>query len=96
MAHSTANSSDNTKIEAAVSKLEEIQFGLKQNLSDLHKKLEAINSEPELLLGIENFKRKTETRASNLEVEVKQLKQEIKALKELLGLNFEKQKNAGS
>ena len=46
MAHSTANSSDNTKIEAAISKLEEIQFGLKQNLSDLHKKLEAINSEP--------------------------------------------------
>ena len=96
MAHSTANSSDNTKIEAAISKLEEIQFGLKQNLSDLHKKLEAINSEPELLLGIENFKRKTETRASNLEVEVKQLKQEIKSLKELLGLNFEKQKTAGS
>lgn len=96
MAHSIANSSDNTKIETAISKLEKIRVGLKENLVDLHKNLEAINSEPELLLGIENFKRTTETRASNLEVEVKQLRQEIKALRELLGLNYEEQKTAGS
>ncbi|MCW4004532.1 MAG: hypothetical protein NWE95_11545 [Candidatus Bathyarchaeota archaeon] len=96
MAHSTNNASETVKIEAAISKLEKIQFGLRQNLADLHKHLEVINSEPKLLLDIENFKKDAETRASNLEVEVKQLRQEIKALRELLGLNFEKQDHASS
>ena len=92
MAYFTANSSDATKIEAAISKLGKIQIGLKQNLADLHKHLETINSEPELLLNIENFKKDAEARASNLEGEVKQLRQEIKNLKELLDLNLEKTK----
>jgi cell shape-determining protein MreC len=96
MAHSTNNASETTKIEAAISKLEKIQFGLRQNLADLHKHLEVINSEPKLLFDIENFKKDAETRASNLEVEVKQLRQEIKALRELLGLNFEKRDHASS
>jgi hypothetical protein len=43
-----------------------------------------------LLTSLENAKRDAESRASNLEAEVEQLREELKAIKDLLGSNIEK------
>ena len=77
-------------MEELVSKLREIQLGLKHNLAYLQQKLATLYSEPELLNGLENAKRDAESRANNLEAEVKQLREELKAIKDLLGSNMEK------
>ena len=78
------------KMEELVGKLREIQLGLKHNLAYLQQKLATLYSEPELLNGLENAKRDAESRANNLEAEVKQLREELKAIKDLLGSNMEK------
>jgi hypothetical protein len=52
--------------------------------------LAALYSEPELLTSLENAKRDAESRADNLEAEVEQLREELKAIKDLLGSNMEK------
>ena len=49
-----------------------------------------LDSEPELLISLENAKKDAESRASDLEVEVKQLREELKTVKDLLDLNMEK------
>jgi predicted nucleic acid-binding Zn-ribbon protein len=59
-------------------------------LADLKQKLATIYSEPELLTRLENAKRDAESRANNLEAEVEQLREELKAIKDLLGSNMEK------
>jgi uncharacterized protein YPO0396 len=69
-----ASSKEATNIKELVNKLEEIQFGLKQNLANLQQKLETLDSKPDLLSSLERFKKNAETRASDLEVEVKQLR----------------------
>ena len=57
---------------------------------DLQQKIEAFDSEPELLISLENAKKEAELRASDLEAEAKQLREELKAVKDLLGLNMER------
>jgi hypothetical protein len=47
-----------------------------------------LDSEPEFVEGIKSLRKDAESRASNLELEVKQLREEIKVIKELLGLNL--------
>ena len=73
-----------------VCKLREIQVGLRCTLADLQQKLGAFDSEPELLSNIDNVRNDAEARASGLEAEVKQLREELKALKDFLKLNEEK------
>jgi len=70
-----------------VCKLREIQVELKQSLSDLQMKLEPFYSEPDLLTNLDGTKRNAEARASSLESEVKQLREELKAIRDLLGSN---------
>jgi predicted nucleic acid-binding Zn-ribbon protein len=65
-------------------------LGLKHNLANLQQKLAALYSEPELLTSLENAKRDAESRANSLEAEVEQLREELKAIKDLLGSNMEK------
>jgi len=77
-------------IGESADRLVEIQLGLKRDLANLHQKLEVLCSEPELLTRIENAKRDAESRANNLEAEVNKLREELKAIKDLLGSNIEK------
>jgi chromosome segregation ATPase len=78
------------KMEELVGRLREIQSGLKHNLEDLQQKLALLDSEPELVTSLENAKRDAELRADNLEAEVKRLRKDIKAIKDLLGSNMKK------
>jgi predicted nucleic acid-binding Zn-ribbon protein len=73
-----------------VCKLREIQLGLKLSLADLEQKLGPFFSEPDLLTNLEAAKRDAEARASSLEAEVKQLREELRAIRDLLGSNSEK------
>jgi hypothetical protein len=52
--------------------------------------LGTLDSEPELLTSLQKAKRDAEAKASSLEAEVKQLREELKAVKDLLGYNTEK------
>lgn len=91
MSDSDAKTLDKPKIEESIANLKEIQNGFKQNLINLHQKLEMFNSKPELQSCFDDLKEDIETRASDLEAEVKRLREDLKSIRELLGLNFEKQ-----
>ena len=73
-------------LEELVGRLREIHMGLRRNLVNLHQSLDLLDSRPEFS-NIECFKKDAETRAINLEAEVRQLQEELKAIKELLDLN---------
>jgi len=89
MANSDEKTSDFPKIEASIAKLGEILLGLKQNLCNLHQKIEIIDSIPELQGSIKNYKKDIETRANELEAEVKWLWEELKAIRDLSGLKLQ-------
>jgi hypothetical protein len=78
------------KMQALIVKLEEIQLGFRQNLSNLHQTLELLDSRPELQNSLERFRKDAQTRASELEAEVKRLREDLKFIRELLGLNLDK------
>ena len=88
------NKSEAPTTEQLVSKLWEIQTGLKQNLLNLQQKLKEFDSKPELFVDIEVFRKESESRANSLEAEVKRLREELKSIKELLGLNIKENTRA--
>jgi uncharacterized phage infection (PIP) family protein YhgE len=90
MINSEKKSSETPKIKDLIGKLWEIQLGLKQNLANLQQKIETLESEPKLSTILENAKKDAESRASNLEGEIKQLREELNDIKDLLGSNIEK------
>ena len=90
MAKSNRKIVQDPKMDELVCRLREIQIGLKNSLADLQQKLEAFDSEPELLTNLEKARREAEERASSLEDEVKQLRDELKGLRDFLGSNDEK------
>jgi hypothetical protein len=91
MAKSNGVKLDTAKIDELVVKLKQIQSELKLNLFDLHQKIEALDAKPELFVSsLGSITKKAESRASNLEAEIRQLREQITAIKELLGLNNEK------
>jgi predicted nucleic acid-binding Zn-ribbon protein len=57
----------------------------------LHELLSEIESKRELLDRLTIFKKDMEVQASTLEVDVKRLREDIKSIKELLGVNLKKQ-----
>ena len=90
MAKSDRKTAQEPTMEELVCRLREIQVGLKRSLADLQQKLGELDSEPELSTSLENAKRDAEARASSLEAEVKQLREELKAIRDLLGSSGEK------
>jgi|WetSurMetagenome_2_1015567.scaffolds.fasta_scaffold20128_7 hypothetical protein len=93
MVDSSLELSDSQRIQEVVERLLEIQKGLKLDLANLHAKLGALDSEPNVLwLG--GIQEDAELRASKLESEVNELREELKALRELLGVNTQKKASA--
>ncbi len=84
-----AQSADPT-VSVLVGRLNEIQAGFRQNLENLRRNLEVLESErSEVLFEIESVKKDAESRAVGLETEISQLREDITSLKELLGLKTE-------
>jgi hypothetical protein len=89
MAIPNSKTSDRPKIEESIAKLKEIQIGFEQNICSLHQKIAMLYSTPELQNIFENLKKEAENRATNLEAEVKKLREELKCVQALLGLKLE-------
>ncbi len=78
------------RLEDLIQKTREIHRGLRQNLVNLRQNLEELFDQPNLLTEMVSVKRDAELRANNLESEVKRLREDLEALKELLGLDLKK------
>jgi predicted nucleic acid-binding Zn-ribbon protein len=86
-----ANSAEVASIATLVAKLEEIRQGLTQSLRVLHEKMKTLETEqPSLLDEVARFKKTSETRASVLEAEVNELREELRSLREFLGASEER------
>jgi hypothetical protein len=71
-------------------RIEEIRLGLIQTLNNLRINIEALETEkPTLLFEIEDRKKNAESRVIELELEVSQLREELKTFKDLLGFSEE-------
>ena len=73
----------------SIAKLGEIRLGLKQNLCNLHQKIEIIGSSSESQSNIKNYKKDIEIRANEIEAEVKWLWNEVKSVGDLSGLKLQ-------
>jgi hypothetical protein len=78
------------KREEYAPKLREIQIGLKNVLVNLRSKLNLLEPELKSFSDLENLKIYNESRACNLELEVEDLKEELKAIKSILDLDLKK------
>lgn len=85
------DTSEDLSINELACKLKQIEKGLRRNLSNLHEQLSVIESKSELLGRLTIFKKDMEMQANDLEADVKQLREEIKSIKELLGMNLKRQ-----
>jgi len=71
-----------------VKKIKEIREGLTQTLRALREKINTLETErASLLVEIEQLKKVAESRVNALEVEVKQLREELRSLRDLLGVS---------
>ncbi len=69
-----------------VNEVKEIHEGLKKSLANLRDRISLLETDrADLLLEIERLKNLAESRAGTLEIEIGQLRQEINALKDILG-----------
>jgi len=87
---STAKPAETKNVKNLVEKIKEIREGLTQTLRTLREKINTLETErASLLLEIDTLKKVAGSRANALEVEVKQLREEIKSLRELLDVGEE-------
>ena len=87
---STAKPAETKNVKNLVEKIKEIREGLTQTLRTLREKINTLETErASLLMEIEQLKKVAGSRANALEVEVKQLREEIKSLRELLDVSGE-------
>jgi len=73
-------------INDIVERIREIREGLEQTLTSLRERISLLETDRAgLLLEIERLKEVAESRAGALEIEVGELRKEIRVLKEILG-----------
>ena len=73
-------------IKDIVERIKEIHEGLEQTLMRLRERISLLETDRAgLLLEVERLKRTAESRAGALEIEVSELRKEIRVLKDLLG-----------
>lgn len=73
-------------IKDVVERIKEIHEGLEQTLMRLRGRISLLETDRAgLLLEVERLKRAAESRAGTLEIEVSELRKEIRVLKDLLG-----------
>ena len=73
-------------IKDMVERIKEIREGLELTLMRLRERISLLETDRAgLLLEVERLKRTAESRAGALEIEVSELRKEIRVLKELLG-----------
>lgn len=82
-------------ITEVIAKLHEIQQGLETLRDDLHSNIEALGEDPDFQDRMQNLQQDAEQRASSLEKEVKRLRSDVKAIRDLLGEDAE-EKTPGS
>jgi uncharacterized protein (UPF0335 family) len=88
---SQAKSAELNNVNVLVERLKEVREGLKRTLRSLREKISRLETErASLLVDIEELKKVAEARANALEVDVKELREELRSLKELLGLSEER------
>jgi len=81
-----ARATETASVRSLIERIKEIREGLIQTLGVLRDRLKTLETDrSSLLLEIEKLKEAAESRADALEVEVSQLRAELKSLKELLG-----------
>jgi predicted nucleic acid-binding Zn-ribbon protein len=81
-----AKPAETASVRSLIEKIKEIREGLIQTLTVLRDRLKTLETErSSLLLEIEKLKEAAESRADALEVEVHELREELRSLKELLG-----------
>jgi uncharacterized protein (UPF0335 family)/predicted RNA-binding Zn-ribbon protein involved in translation (DUF1610 family) len=86
-----AKSADLNNVKVLVERIQEIREGLKRTLRVLREKIERLETERASLLGdIEELKKVAEARANALEVDVKELREELRSLRKLLGVSEER------
>lgn len=75
-------------IKSMAAKIKGIEVGLVNTLKNLRDKLKTLEAErANLLLEIEELKKMAEGRANAMESEINMLKEEVKSLKQLLGVS---------
>ena len=84
------------KIEESIAKLKEIQICFEKNVCRLHQKIAMLYSTPELQNIFGSLKKEAENRAMNLEAEVKKLREELKYIQKLSGLDLENSNSGNS
>jgi hypothetical protein len=73
-------------IKDLVERIREIREGLEHTLIRLRERISLLETDrPGLLLEVERLKKVAESRAGALEIEVSELRKEIRVLKEILG-----------
>jgi chromosome segregation ATPase len=73
-------------VKDMVERIKEIHEGLEQTLMRLRERISLLETDRAgLLLEVERLKKVAESRAGALEIEVSELRKEIRVLKELLG-----------
>ena len=78
-------------VSTLVRKIKEIQQGLKHTLRTLQEKIRIFETErSSLLFEVEELKKVAEIRASALEAEVNEPREELRSLRKLLGASDEK------
>ena len=88
---SQAKSTELNNVKVLVERIKDIREGLKRTLRGLRGKINRLETErASLLVDIEELKKVAEARANALEVDVKELREELRSLRELLGVSEER------
>lgn len=77
-------------VTEAVARLKLIQQGLAIVVANLHENIQALDDDLDFQDSIEKLQKNTESRARDLEIEIKRLRTDVKTIKDLLGESADK------